>query len=138
MPPHLAFRPRVLLIDDPERPPLRCHLEGWGYRVVKAADGAAGFQSALCWNPEAVIVGVDVPPLGGYAVGRGLRAVFGPGILLIARAAPGQLVDRYRAFAAGFDDVLDGDAAPGDLQALLAVLLGATSVPEPGRAGGST
>jgi CheY-like chemotaxis protein len=138
MPPHLAFRPRVLLIDDPERPPLQCLLEGWGYRVAEATDGAAGLQSALRWSPEAVIVGVDVPPSGGYAVGRGLRAVFGPGILLIARAAPGQLVDRDRAFAAGFDDVLDGDAAPGGLQALLAVLLGVTSAPDEVRAGGST
>lgn len=137
MPPEPVFRPRVLVIDaaDAEQPPLRTLLENWGYRVAEATDGASGLYEAVRWSPEAAVVGIDVPPHDGYRVGRGMRALFGTGILLIARAAPGTTVDRERAFASGFDDVFDGDADPGGLRALLAVLLGVDSTPADVRSG---
>jgi CheY-like chemotaxis protein len=121
MPPHLSFRPRVLIVDDAgaSRAALRALLEGRGFRVEEAADGAAGLRKAMAWRPEAAVVGTDVPPSGGCAVARGLRAVFGPGILVIGRTRPGRPLDPERARSDGFDHALSDTADPSDLLALL-------------------
>jgi CheY-like chemotaxis protein len=121
MPPHLSFRPRVLIVENAgaSRASLRALLEGWGYRAEEVSDGAAGLRTAMAWRPEAAVVSVAVPPSDGYEVARGLRAVFGPGMLVIGRASPGRPLDRERARAAGFDQVLGEAAEPGDFRAAL-------------------
>jgi CheY-like chemotaxis protein len=126
MPMHISFRPRILLIGpaDESRAALRALLEGWHYRVEEADDGAAGLHAAMDWRPEAAIVRADAPPSDGYEVGRALRAVFGSGLFLVIRVAPGQAVDVDRAFDAGFDAVFDGEADPAGLRALLGPALG--------------
>jgi DNA-binding response OmpR family regulator len=126
MAPPFSFRPRVLLIAIPgdARTFLRWLLDSWGYRVDMADDAASGLSKALAWSPEAAIIGVGASTSDGYEIGAGLRAVFGSGVFLLARAPCGQMVDRSRAFESGFDDVFDGDADPSALRAQLAAALG--------------
>jgi CheY-like chemotaxis protein len=133
MPPHLSFRPRVLIVDDagPCRAALRALLEGKGFRVEEAADGAAGLRKAMAWRPEAAVVGTDVPPTGGCAVARGLRAVFGRDTLVIGRTRPGRPLDPERARSDGFDHLLSDTADPSDLLAALRTMPDGEGVPEP-------
>lgn len=120
--PHFSFRHRVLIVDDASasRSDLRALLEGRGFRVEEAADGADGLRKAMAWRPEAAVVATDVPPTGGCAVARGLRAIFGRRTLVIGRTRPGRPLDPERARAAGFDHLLSDTADPS---ALLAALL---------------
>jgi two-component system response regulator MprA len=101
------------------REALRVFLEGNGYRVESAGNGATGLRRAIAWRPEAAVVATDVRPAGGYAEARCLRDAFGDEIVLIARTRPGQPVDPQRARAVGFDHLLSAEDDPAELHELL-------------------
>ncbi len=128
---HLAFRPRVLLVESAglRRAGLRALLEDRGYRVEESDDGADALHKALAWRPEAAVVAADVPPSDGYQAGRCLRAVFGPGIFLIGQSGPGHPIDPEQAREAGFDEVLDDADELADFFARLGAALGVAATP---------
>jgi signal transduction histidine kinase/DNA-binding response OmpR family regulator/ligand-binding sensor domain-containing protein len=111
--------PTVLLVEDNEE------LRAWirdrlihAYRVLEAADGAAGLELARSVVPDVIISDVMMPVMDGEALCRAVRAdseiAFIPIILLTARASQEA---RVAGLEGGADDYL---AKPFDVRELLA------------------
>src|SRR6476660_5515618 len=77
---------RILLVDDEDdvRLSLRLLLEVSGHEVEEADDGLDGVQKALSWEPDVVLVDLDMPVLNGFGLARRLREARGATIRLIA------------------------------------------------------
>jgi two-component system phosphate regulon response regulator PhoB len=131
-------RPRILIIED-ERgltQALEYNFQREGYDVAVAHDGAEGLRKAQTLLPDAVILDVMLPGLGGLDVCRQLRAGERtralPILMLTARA---EETDQVVGFTMGADDYVtkpfntkvllqrikallrraDGPAEPGDV-----------------------
>ena len=63
---------RILIVEDElaMRTALSDVLEGEGYRIITAADGAAGLDRALKEKPDLLLLDVMMPKLNGYDVCR--------------------------------------------------------------------
>jgi two-component system response regulator MprA len=114
----------VLVVDD-DRPVLRMlerTLSAEGYAVECASDGGAALAAIERSLPDAVVLDVAMPGLGGLAVCRRLRdkGVVVPVLLLTARDA---VSDRVAGLDAGADDYLVKPFAPEELGARLRALL---------------
>lgn len=96
---------KVLVAEDSpaNRELLRELLEGWGYEVAEAEDGAVALQKIKEMAPDLAILDIQMPVLDGFSVLRLLREDqrFNhlPILALTAFAMSG---DRERALAAGF------------------------------------
>lgn len=68
--PTAKARPKVLVVDDQDsiRKLVRTVLEGEGFPVVEAADGATALEVAATEQPTVVILDVMMPGLDGVAV----------------------------------------------------------------------
>jgi CheY-like chemotaxis protein len=98
-------RRRVLLVEDmaDHREILRELVASLGYEVEVAEDGLSGFEQALRFHAEVMVVDIGLPGMDGYELARRVRAKLGSGVTLIAVTGYGQPEDRSRALAAGFD-----------------------------------
>lgn len=65
----------VLIIEDNEQNRYLATflLEQHGFRVVAAADGAQGIETARSLRPNLILLDIQLPQLDGYAVARALR-----------------------------------------------------------------
>ena len=111
---------RVLVVDDKadNAESLCLLLRLWGYEPVCADSGPEALALAQQFRPEAAIVEMLLPGLGGDEVGRRLRAL--PGLRrggLIALS--GCAATRRQALEAGFDLVLLKPAEPDDIMGAL-------------------
>lgn len=94
----------ILLIEDNEqnRYLLTFLLEQHGYRVVSAADGARGIETARTLTPALILLDIQLPTMDGYAVARALRENSAlsdiPIVAVTSYAMPG---DREKALQAG-------------------------------------
>ncbi len=114
-------RPRVLVVD--ENPDL-CDsmallLEAAGFDVVTAATARDGTQLFEAHRPDAVLSELRLQDVDGLELGRRLRALSGPGTLLIAHTGWAMPGIRHRAQQAGFDGFVLKPADPDALVALL-------------------
>ncbi len=114
----------VLLVEDNEdaREMLALLLEGRGFEVATAADGASGVERIQAGDFDAAVVDIGLPGLDGYEVARRVRdAEDGDGgrILLIALSGYGRSEDRERSAEAGFDHHLVKPVDPDELCGLL-------------------
>ena len=94
----------VLIVeDDPAlQSVLRTLFEAHGYRVLAAANAAAGIRDARLYNPDGVIVDLGLPDRDGIEVIAGIRTWSAmPIVVLSARTAEAQ---RLSAFEGGADD----------------------------------
>jgi K+-sensing histidine kinase KdpD len=111
---------RILLVEDePHAAEVLClMLEGAGYAVETATDGASGLARIAAASVELVILDVMLPELDGLELCRRVRAAEGevylPIIMLTALAGEKQ---RQEGFAAGADDYV---TKPVDYSELLA------------------
>ena len=67
---------KVLIVDDHEgfRASARRMLEADGFEVVaEAGSGAEALQAAEIWNPELVLLDVQLPDIQGFEVAERLR-----------------------------------------------------------------
>ncbi len=109
------MKPRVLLIEDNEqnRYLTTFLLEGQGYEVTSAADGALGVELAGRLLPELILLDIQLPTMDGYAVARALRAnpaLKGvPIVAVTSYAMPG---DREKAIAAGCSGYIEKPIDP--------------------------
>ena len=73
--PDVRSVPAALIVDDDStmRLLMRESLEQAGFRVVEAADGAAGLLRAAEAPPDIIFLDVDMPALDGFEVCRRLR-----------------------------------------------------------------
>jgi DNA-binding response OmpR family regulator len=72
----MALTKTILIVDDDREivQGLRLVLEGKGYRVVTAHDGAAGLAAAEMEQPDLVIVDMMMPKKSGFLVLEGLKS----------------------------------------------------------------
>jgi CheY-like chemotaxis protein len=66
---------RILLVEDTTdlRSLLRLVLEGEGYEVLEAGDGVAAVEVALRERPDAIIMDMSLPRLGGDQAAKLIR-----------------------------------------------------------------
>jgi two-component system response regulator MprA len=114
---------RILVVDDDRavRESLRRSLEFNGYDVELAGDGAEALEEIARTRPDAVLLDVMMPRVGGLEACRRLRAAGDdvPVLVLTARDAIG---DRVAGLDAGADDYLTKPFALEELLARLRAL----------------
>ncbi|WUR14946.1 hybrid sensor histidine kinase/response regulator [[Empedobacter] haloabium] len=118
---------RVLLIEDNVDvcDTLKSFLMLDQYAVTAAYDGRGGLALALAEDFDVLICDIGLPQLDGLEVIARLRAQEheqprGRRLFAIALSGYGQLEDRARALAAGFDEYLVKPVRPDSLLALVA------------------
>ena len=98
---------RVLVIDDEPDVLLLCrvNLEHAGYEVIEAREGAQGLTLAQTSGPDAVVLDLMIPIMGGYEVLAALRSSEAtrevPIVILTAKA---QREDQIRCWEEGAAD----------------------------------
>ena len=116
--------PRILIIEDelPMRIALKDILESEGYRVLTAADGAAGMDQAIQEKPDLILLDIMLPKLDGYTVCVELRRLAIPTPVLML-TAKGQVQDRVTGLDAGADDYLVKPFSTDELLARVRALI---------------
>ena len=100
---------RVLVVDDhPDSAQIACMLLAiFGHECRPALTGSAALDEAARFEPDIVILDIDLPDINGYDVARALRArMRGRPPYIAALTGWGQREDRVKAFAAGFDQFM--------------------------------
>jgi two-component system KDP operon response regulator KdpE len=113
----------VLVIDDEVqiRRLLRITLEAAGYGVVEADTGKLGLGEAARCQPDAIVLDLGLPDIGGLEVLRQLREWSKvPVLVLTVLAAEG---DKVAALDAGADDYLTKPFGSAELSARLRAIL---------------
>jgi len=116
-------RKDILIIDDEAqiRRLLRLTLESAGYRVREAAAGRAGLDALVQRPPDAVVLDMGLPDIGGLDVLRQLREWSRvPVLILTVRAAE---ADKVAALDAGADDYLTKPFGSAELAARVRAIL---------------
>jgi two-component system, OmpR family, KDP operon response regulator KdpE len=114
---------KILVVDDEPQilRALRAGLSAHGYDVVSAADGEEALDKAAAELPDAVILDINMPRLGGLEVCRQLREWSRvPIIVLSVRDAER---DKVAALDLGADDYLTKPFGTDELLARLRVAL---------------
>ncbi|MFL6694385.1 MAG: response regulator [Ramlibacter sp.] len=110
---------RLLVVDDDAsvRAMLREYLEGHGFVVDEAANGAQMREQMQRNLPDAVLLDIRLPGEDGLVLARHLREHHDVGLIMVT--ASGEVVDRIVGLELGADDYI---AKPFDLRELLARL----------------
>ena len=118
-----ARQPDILVIDDEVqiRRLLRLTLESADYRVREAETGALGLNEAAVQRPDAIVLDLSLPDLGGLDVLRRLREWSHIPVLILS--VRGGEADKIAALDAGADDYLTKPFGGGELLARMRVLL---------------
>jgi two-component system KDP operon response regulator KdpE len=113
----------ILVIDDEVqiRRLLRLTLESAGYTVRDAENGALGLNEVAVRRPDAVILDLALPDLGGLDVLRRLREWSHLPVLILS--VRGAEADKIAALDAGADDYLTKPFGGGELLARVRVML---------------
>jgi len=117
-----GVRRRILVVDDNRdaAQALRLLLEGDGHEVRMAADGPSGLAAARECRPDVALLDIGLPKMSGYEVAQRIRQDPAlEGMLLVAVTGYGQLHDRARASASGFQHHLVKPVEFGALRQLL-------------------
>jgi CheY-like chemotaxis protein len=119
-PPKADLLKRVLVVDDNRdaADSLAMLLQFEGRETQCAYSGEEALQGVAKFGPQLVLLDIGLPGLDGYEVARRLKAG-SPQLRVIALSGYGQVEDRQRSAAAGFDAHL---VKPVDLDALKRVL----------------
>ncbi len=115
---------RVLVVDDNRdaAEALALLLEIGGHQTRLAHDGFEALAACETFRPDAVLLDLGLPRLGGIEAARRIRAAdWGRDVLLIALTGWGQEGDRRASLEAGFDHHL---VKPADHEAVLRLLDG--------------
>lgn len=118
---------RVLVVDDnvASAETMSCILELEGHETKLTHDGKEALHIAREFNPDAILLDIDLPGMSGHEVCRELRKnpLF-KNTVIIAQTGFGQERDRLLTKAAGFDSHL---VKPFDFKQLYQLLAGITS-----------
>jgi len=128
-----ASGPLLLVIEDEPQMLrfLRPALQGNGYRIVEAIDGANGIREAATRAPDVVLLDLGLPDMDGLAVTGRLREWSQVPIVVIS--ARGREDDKVAALDAGADDYVTKPFGVRELLARLRAALrrGAHGAAEP-------
>src|SRR5512143_3691571 len=114
---------RILVVDDEPQicQLLQTGLRGYGYNVEVAADGMEAIAKARAWQPDVMVLDLELPGLHGIDVCRSVRAWSTmPIIVLTVREA---VQDKIAALDQGADDYLTKPFSLGELLARVRALL---------------
>ncbi len=117
-------RVKILAVDDePDlRGLLRILLEGRGYAVQEAANGAEALEAVrACPDFDLIILDILMPELDGVEACRRIRELSRAPVLFLT--ARGQLQDKTQAYASGGDDYLVKPFSQGELMMKVESLL---------------
>ena len=98
---------KILVVEDNEanRILMRQILMYYGYEVLEATDGASGLEMARERMPDLILLDLQMPVMGGFAVIRELRKSPELSKLkVIAVTSFAMKGDREKALEAGFDE----------------------------------
>jgi two-component system OmpR family response regulator len=113
---------RILVVED-ERDVaglLEARLEASGYDVRVETRGRDALAEASARRPDLVILDLMLPDLDGYAVSKGLRALYGPWeVRILMLTALGMPQAKLYGYAAGADAYL---TKPYDAQELVGIV----------------
>ncbi len=114
-------RRRILVVDDhPDCAESICTLlDIFGQDARAATTGREALAMVESFDPEIVMLDISLPDMSCYEIAQRLRGATGRRRYLAAITGWGQLVDRMRAFAAGFDQHV---VKPTDAAALRGIL----------------
>ena len=91
-----------------------------GSDVKVAYTGEEALTTAKNWRPDVVLLDIGMPDMTGYEVARAIRETdWGRAIHLVAITGWGQVEDKARASAAGFDQHLTKPVDPEKIEELL-------------------
>ena len=90
--------------DDDIRSLLRLYLEGEGYRVLEAPDGAAALRLAREESPDMAVLDVMMPEMNGFELTQALRKYSDIPILILS--AKSQDNDKILGLNLGADDYI--------------------------------
>ena len=124
--------PLVLVVDDcrDARESLALLLKCWGYQAVVACDGPSALAAALARPPDAVLLDLVMPGMGGCEVARRLRGQpQAAKALLVALTGSCREEDMRLCYAAGFDLHLLKPCDPEELRRVLDGRLAAQPAP---------
>jgi CheY-like chemotaxis protein len=120
----------VLVAED--MPDIRAlvttHLQRLGLSVLACENGEQAIEIALSKRPDAVLMDMDMPVIGGAEATRTLRMCGFSAPILALTAYKGD-EERRRALAAGCTAVLEKPLTRGSLQVALASALAARLTP---------
>jgi two-component system response regulator MprA len=119
---------RLLIVEDEAavRQALVRALEGEGYELALAEDGAQALAILGQSPPDAVVLDVMLPGIDGIGVARSVRAQGSP-VPILMLTARGAVGDRVAGLDAGADDYLVKPFALDELLARLRALLRRTA-----------
>ena len=106
---------RAVLIEDNEQNRYLATflLEGRGYTVAHAGDGATGIELARRVVPDVILLDIQLPQMDGYAVARALRRVASlDSVPIVAVTSFAMAGDREAAMAAGCDGYIEKPIVP--------------------------
>jgi two-component system, sensor histidine kinase len=113
---------RILVVDDNRDAAhaLRLLLENDGHEVRVASDGPSGLALARDYRPDVALLDIGLPQMNGFELAQQMRR--DPALestLLVAVTGYGQMHDRARASASGFNHHLVKPVEFSALQKLL-------------------
>ncbi|PKQ23836.1 MAG: DNA-binding response regulator [Actinobacteria bacterium HGW-Actinobacteria-5] len=116
--------PRVLVVDDEENISflVSSALRLQGHQVETAGTGAAAVAAAAAFDPQVVVLDIQLPDFDGYEVLRRMRAA-GSRAAVIFLTARGTTGDRVRGLTSGGDDYVVKPFALEELVARVQVAL---------------
>jgi two-component system cell cycle response regulator DivK len=98
---------KILVVEDNEanRILMRQILKHYGYEVLEATDGVSGLEMARQFMPDLILLDLQMPVMGGFAVIRELRKTPELSKLkVVAVTSFAMKGDREKALEAGFDE----------------------------------
>jgi signal transduction histidine kinase/ActR/RegA family two-component response regulator len=114
---------RILVVDDNRETAhaLSSLLELSGNQTFLAYDGAQAVEAAARLRPDVVLMDIGMPKVNGYSAARRIREhAWGKAMTLVAVTGWGQIEDRQKTAAAGFDGHLVKPVEYADLATMLA------------------
>jgi len=115
--------PNIVLIEDDRAiaGPLTRTLEGLGYTVFAAGDGASGLEMALSRQPDLVLLDIMLPVMDGWEVCKAIRKQSVVPILMLT--ALNEEIDRILGLELGADDYLTKPFSTRELLARVKAML---------------
>lgn len=123
---------RVLVVDDEPAivRALRTNLEGHGFRVDVAEDGASAVERFERFRPDVVLLDLNLPAIDGFGVIRAVRERGSTPIIILS--ARGAERDKVTALDLGADDFLTKPFGVDELLARVRVALRHVARPDRG------
>jgi CheY-like chemotaxis protein len=125
---------KILVVDDHHDSvdSLSRLLEAHGHETARAYDGRQALDVMRPFEPDVVVLDLDMPVLDGYGSARAIRLAPSPRLpVLVALTALGGHETRRLAFEAGFDAHVTKPARVDALIALMEKLLDERASPPP-------